>query len=78
MHPADLERQERFERKQITGGLEKIRSNTKKLLEQDYASATVFGSASIDTLLPLIIEQINLKKELLKKKTQDHSKFLKI
>lgn len=67
MLPADLERQERFERKQISGGLEKIRSNTKKLLEQDYASATVFGSASIDTLLPLIIEQINLKKEKRKK-----------
>ena len=67
MLPADLERQESFERKQISGGLEKIRSNTKKLLEQDYASATVFGSASIDTLLPLIIEQINLKKEKRKK-----------
>ena len=63
MLPADLERQERFERKQISGGLEKIRSNTKKLLEQDYASATVFGSASIDTLLPLIVEQINEKKK---------------
>ena len=67
MLPADLERQERFERRQITGGLEKIRSNTKKLLEKDYASATVFGSASIETLLPLIIEQINLKKEKRKK-----------
>ena len=67
MLPADLERQESFERKQISGGLEKIRSNTKKLLEKDYASATVFGSASIDTLLPLIIEQINLKKEKRKK-----------
>ena len=63
MLPADLERQERFERKQISGGLEKIRSNTKKLLEQDYASATVFGSASIDTLLPLIVKQINEKKQ---------------
>ena len=67
MLPADLERQERFERRQISGGLEKIRSNTKKLLEKDYASATVFGSASIETLLPLIIEQINLKKEKRKK-----------
>ncbi len=67
MLPSDLEEQERFERRQISGGLEKIRSNTKKLLEKDYASATVFGSASIDTLLPLIIEQINLKKEKRKK-----------
>jgi hypothetical protein len=28
---ADLEMQERFERKQIKGGLERFRSNTKKL-----------------------------------------------
>ena len=67
MLPSDLEEQERFERRQISGGLEKIRSNTKKLLEQDYASATVFGSASIDTLLPLIIDQIKFKKEKRKK-----------
>ena len=70
MLPADLERQERFERRQISGGLEKIRSNTKKLLEQDYASATVFGSASIDTLLPLIIEQIKTKKTKRKEKLE--------
>ena len=60
---ADLEMQERFERKQIKGGLERFRSNTKKLLDKDYASATVFGSSSIETLLPYLVKYIDQKKE---------------
>jgi len=64
---ADLEKQERFERRQIKGGLERFQHNTKKLLEKDYASATVFGSASIETLLPYLIEFIDEKKKARKK-----------
>ena len=60
---ADLEKQERFERKQIKGGLERFRSNTKKLIDKDYASATVFGSSSIETLLPYLVNYIDKKKE---------------
>ena len=60
---ADLEMQEKFERRQIKGGLERIRSNTKKLLDKDYASATTFGSASIETLLPYLVKLIEEKKE---------------
>jgi len=67
MLTADLEKQQSLERKQIKGGLDKIRSDTKKLIAKDYASATVFGSASIDTLLPNIIKAINIKKEERKK-----------
>ena len=67
MLTADLEKQQSLERKQIQGGLDKIRSDTKKLIAKDYASATVFGSASIDTLLPNIIKTINIKKEERKK-----------
>ena len=63
MLKSDLERQASFERKQIKGGLEKIRSDTKKLLDKDYGSATVFGSASIETLLPYLIKYIDEKKE---------------
>ena len=62
MLKSDLERQASFERKQIKGGLEKIRSDTKKLLDKDYGSATVFGSASIETLLPYLIKYIDEKK----------------
>ena len=60
---ADLEMQERFERKQIKGGLERFRSDTKKLIDKDYASATVFGSSSIETLLPYLVKYIEQKKE---------------
>ena len=60
---ADLEMQERFERKQIKGGLERFRSNNKKLIDKDYASATVFGSSSIETLLPYLVKSIEQKKE---------------
>ena len=64
---ADLEMQERFERKQIKGGLERFRSDTKKLIDKDYASATVFGSSSIETLLPYLVKYIEEKKEERKK-----------
>ena len=59
----DLERQVNFERKQIKGGLERFQNNTKKLLDKDYASATVFGSSSIETLLPYLVKYIDQKKE---------------
>ena len=59
----DLERQVNFERKQIKGGLERFQNNTKKLLDKDYASATVFGSSSIETLLPYLVKYIDAKKE---------------
>ena len=36
-------------------------------MEKDYASATVFGSASIETLLPYLIEFIDEKKKARKK-----------
>jgi len=68
---AELEKQERFERRQIKGGLERIQSNTKKLLDKDYASATTFGSASIETLLPYLIEFIYEKKKARKKVAVD-------
>ena len=60
---ADLERQASFERRQIKGGLERLRSDTKKLLEKNYASATTFGSASIETLLPYLVKAIDEKKD---------------
>ena len=63
MQAADLIKQQEFERRQIQGGLDKLRSDTKKLIDKDYASATVFGSSSIDSLLPYFIKEINEKKE---------------
>jgi len=69
---ADLLKQESFERKQISGGLERLRSQTRKLEEKDYASATCYGSASIENLLPLFIEEVNKKKEARIKKANGY------
>ena len=63
-----IEDQKEFERKQISGGLHKLHSNTKKLEEKTYASATVYGSACMSSILPDLIAFIESKK----------SKYLKI
>ena len=59
--PAQIEEQVQLEREQIRQGLEQFRSNTKKLDDKSYASASVYGSTSIDTLLPLIVERLQLQ-----------------
>ena len=58
-----IEDQLTFERLQIKGGLEKIRSNTKKLEEQIYASASVYGSSCVNGILPDLIAYIDEKKK---------------
>ena len=62
-----IDDQQEFERKCISGGLEKFRLNTKKLEDQTYASATIYGSASITAILPTIIKAIDDKKEYSRK-----------
>ena len=59
----EIEQQETLERNQIRGGLEKLRKDTLNLEEKDYASATVYGSASIATLLPTFVKYLKEKKE---------------
>jgi DNA-directed RNA polymerase len=56
--PAQIEEQVQLERDQIRMGLKRLRENTKKLEEKSYASATVYGVASIDALLPKLVERI--------------------
>ncbi len=58
-----IEDQKEFERKQISGGLDRLHSNTKKLEEKTYASATVYGSACMSSILPDLIAFIESKKE---------------
>ena len=50
--PSQIEQQVKLERDQISQGLKRLRKNTCQLEEKRYASATVYGIASIDTLLP--------------------------
>ena len=56
--PAQISEQVELEREQIRQGLKQLRDNTKKLEEKDYASASVYGVASIQTLIPLVVNRI--------------------
>ena len=56
--PAQIDEQIALEREQIRQGLERLRDNTVKLQDKEYASASVYGCSSIQELLPKAIEQI--------------------
>ena len=56
--PQQIAEQVALERDQIRQGLKRLRKNTKDLEEKSYASATVYGITSIDTLLPILVERI--------------------
>ena len=58
--PAQIDEQVKLERDQIAQGLKRLHSNTRKLEEKSYASASVYGITSIDALLPLVVERIEL------------------
>ncbi|AGK86519.1 RNA polymerase [Synechococcus phage S-CBP1] len=57
--PAQIEEQVQLERDQIKQGVRKLRENTRKLEEKSYASATVYGVASMDALLPKLIARLD-------------------
>ena len=48
-----------LEREQIKRGLEKLHNNTKQLEDKSYASASVYGVASIGELVPLVVDHIH-------------------
>ena len=56
--PAQIDEQIELEREQIRQGLERLRDNTVKLQDKEYASASVYGVSSIEELLPKVIQQI--------------------
>ena len=56
--PQQIAEQVALERDQIRQGLKRLRKQTKDLEQKDYASASVYGIASIDTLMPLVVERI--------------------
>ena len=56
--PHQINEQIEHERAAIAQGLERLRENTKKLEEKDYASASIYGITTIDALLPLVVERI--------------------
>ena len=56
--PAEIDEQIQLERDAISQGLKRLHKNTYDLENKSYASATVYGAASIDTLLPLVVARI--------------------
>ena len=56
--PSQIKEQVDFERQQIKHGLKKLRDSTRQLEDKEYASASVYGAASLETLLPLVVERI--------------------
>ena len=56
--PDQIAEQVQLERDAISQGLKKLRENTDKLEAKEYASASVYGVASIDVLIPLLVERI--------------------
>ena len=55
---SQIHEQVELERDQIRQGLKRLKDNTIKLENQSYASASIYGIASIDTLLPLLVNKI--------------------
>ena len=55
---AQIEEQTLFEREAIRLGLERLHKNTYNVEAKDYASASIYGAASINTLIPLVVKQI--------------------
>ena len=53
-----IEKQVNLERDQVRQGLKRLRDQSIKLEDKSYASATVYGIASIDTLLPTLVHRI--------------------
>jgi DNA-directed RNA polymerase len=56
--PAEIDEQVQLERDQIAQGLKRLHKNTQDLEEKSYASASVYGIASIDELLPKVVKHI--------------------
>ena len=65
--PAQIDEQIKLERDQIAQGLKRLRKNTCQLEEKSYASATVYGIASIDALLPEVVKRIKDTNNRIKK-----------
>ena len=65
--PSQINEQVELERDQIRQGLKRLRDQTLKLENQNYASATIYGISSIDTLLPEVVKRIEQTNEKIHK-----------
>ena len=56
--PSEINKQFQLEQEAISCGKEKLHASLKKLEEKSYASASVYGTASISSALPAVIKSI--------------------
>ena len=76
--PAQIEEQVQLEREAIAQGLKRLRDNTSKLEEKSYASATVYGVASIDALMEPLVKRIeDTTNDRLKRRTGHQFQLIK-
>ena len=55
---SEVEAQYELERTAISCGLQRLHRNTYNVESKDYASASIYGIASVDTLIPLVVAKI--------------------
>ena len=55
---AEIDAQIKLEREAISHGIQKLHKNTRDLEDKSYASASVYGNASIGALLPQLVQYI--------------------
>ncbi len=70
--PAQIDEQIALEREQIRQGLKELRRNTKNLEEKEYASAALYGVASVQTLIPMTAAKIHESRARLYKGQAGH------
>ena len=65
--PAEIDEQIALEREQIRQGLKDLERNTEQLEQKEYASAAIYGVASVQTLIPLVADKIQTSRARLYK-----------
>ena len=65
--PAEIDEQIALEREQIRQGLRDLQRNTQQLEKKEYASAAIYGVASVQTLIPLVADKITASRTRLYK-----------
>ena len=65
--PNQISNQFQLEKEAISCGRQRLHESIQRLEEKSYASASVYGTASITAALPIVIEQIESSFSKLKK-----------
>jgi len=65
--PSQIQRQVKLEEEALSCGKEKLHDSLQRLQERSYASASVYGTASISAALPDVIESVEAELKKLRK-----------